>query len=109
MFGIVCYQFATLGAVEATVADDDEKNHLCPPIRYWDDNADYLSAFLASLVRERARAAYPAVANWAKTTRLNPMSGMALVRDDPAVIESRERIKSYAGRAAANIQRLLGQ
>lgn len=109
MLGFACYQFATLGIVEATIANDAEKNRLCPPIAYWDVNADYLSAYLAGLMRERAGAAHPAVAGWAKATRLNPVSGIALVRDDPAVIEARERIKVYAGAAVANLQKLLSQ
>jgi hypothetical protein len=109
MVGFACYQFATLGVVEATIATDAEKNRLCPPIVYWDSNADYLSGFLAGLAYERARAAHPALASWAKATRLNPVSGIALMRDDPAVIEARERIKAYAGAAAANVQKLLSQ
>ena len=83
LWGFACYQFAMLGVVEATVESDEEKNRLCPPIAYWDANADYLSAFLATLANERARAAYPALANWAKETRLNPRGGIALHRDTP--------------------------
>ena len=109
MAGFVCYQFATLGVVEATIADDAEKNRLCPPITYWDSNADYLSTFLAGLAYERARAAHPALSSWAKATRLNPVSGVALLRDDPTVIEARERIKACAGAAVANVQKLLSQ
>ena len=109
MIGFACYQFAALGIVEATIANDDDKNRVCPPIEYWDANTDYLSAYLASLVHERARAAHPSVAGWAKTTRLIPFNGIALMRDDPAVIETRERIKSYAVPAAANLQKLLSQ
>ena len=73
--------------------NDVEKNRLCPPLAYWDANADYLSAFLATLANEQARAAHVALASWAKNTRLNPHGGIALHRDDPNVIEARERIK----------------
>src|SRR5690606_24681196 len=84
-WGLACYQVAMLGVVEATVESDDEKNRLCSPIAYWDVNPDYLSAFLATLANERARAAYPALASWAKDTRLNPLGAMALHRDAPSV------------------------
>lgn len=103
-----CFQFAMLGVVEATVASDEEKNRLCPPIAYWEANADFLSAFLASLANERARAAYPALANWAKETRLNPLGAIARHRDHPSVIDGRERIKRHGAAAAANLVRLLG-
>jgi hypothetical protein len=106
-WGFACYQFATLGVIEATVPDDDEKNRLCPPIAYWDENADYLAAFLATLAGDRARAASPTCATWAKGSRLNPVSGVAAHRDDPRVIEARERIKRHGAAAAANLPKLL--
>jgi hypothetical protein len=107
LWGFVCYQFAMLGVIEATVQSDEEKNHLCPPIAYWDANTDYLSAFLATLANERARAAYPALANWAKETRLNPFSGLAHYRDAPNVVEARERIKRFGAAAVGNLAQLL--
>jgi NAD(P)-binding Rossmann-like domain len=106
-WGFACYQFAMLGVVEATVESDAEKNQLCPPIAYWDANADYLSAFLATLANERARAAQPALANWAKNSRLNPLGGIALYRDAPNVIDARERIKRFGAAAASNLVKLL--
>ena len=107
LWGFACYQFAMLGVVEATLESDEEKNRLCPPIAYWDANTDYLSAFLAMLANERARAAYPALASWAKETRLNPLGGIAQYRDAPNVIDTRERIKRFGGAAASNLVKLL--
>ena len=109
MWGFACYQFALLGVVEAIVESDEEKNRLCPPIAYWDVNTDYLSAFLATLANERARAAHPALANWAKETRLNPLGAIGRYRDAPAVVETRERIKRFAAAAAGNLVKLLGE
>jgi len=107
LWGFACYQFAMLGVVEATVESDEEKNRLCPPIAYWDANTDYLSAFLATLANERARAAHPALASWAKDTRLNPLGGIGLYRDAPKVIDARERIKRFGAAAATNLVKLL--
>jgi hypothetical protein len=108
LWGFACYQFAMLGVVEATVESDEEKNRLCPPIAYWEANTDYLSAFLAGLVNERARAAYPALASWARDTRLNPLGGIALHRDAPSVRDARERIKRFGAAAATNLVNFLG-
>ncbi len=108
-WGFACYQFAMLGVIEATIASDEEKNRLCPPIAYWDENEDYLAAFLATLVGDRARAAHPALASWTKASRLNPISGIASHRDDPRVIDARDRIKRFAAAAAANLQKLLSE
>lgn len=107
LWGFACYQFAMLGMVEATVESDAEKNRLCPPINYWETNTDYLSAFLATLANEQARAAYPALASWAKNTRLNPLGGTARYRDAPNVIEARERIKRFGAAAASNLVKLV--
>ena len=109
LWGFACYQFAMLGVAEATVDSDEEKNRLCRPLSYWDANEDYLSAFLAGLVGERARAAYPKLANWARTTRLNPLSGIDTHRDEPAVAEARERIRRFGAAAAGNMATLLSR
>jgi hypothetical protein len=106
-WGFACYQFATLGVVEATVESDDEKNRLCPPIAYWDTPTDYLSAFLAALSNQRAREGHPALASWAMATRLNPLGALALHHDDPLVIDARERIRRCAGAATGNLVKLL--
>lgn len=107
LWGFACYQAAMLGVVEATVDSDEQKNRLCPPINHWDTNADYLAAFLATLVNEQARAAYPALASWVKGTRLHPLSGLARHADAPGVIDARERIKRSGAAAAANLVKLL--
>lgn len=107
IWGFACYQFAMLGVVEATIESDEEKNRLCPPIAYWDTNVDYLSAFLASLANQLARAAHPALARWAKETRLNPLGGIARYRDAPNVADAHERVKRFGFAAASNLVNLL--
>jgi hypothetical protein len=109
MWGCACYQFAMLGVIEATVESDEEKNRLCPPIPYWDRDEDYLVAFLAMISGEFARAAHPALAQWAKGTRLNPVSGLASYRDDPRVTEARERIKRFGAEAVGNLGKFLAR
>jgi hypothetical protein len=106
-WGFTSYQFAMLGVIEAMVESDEEKNRLCPPIPYWETNVEYLSAFLAGLVNDRARQAHPALASWAKSTRLNPFGEIARYHDDRNVIEARERIKSFGPAAASNLVKLL--
>jgi len=107
VWGFACYQFAMLGVVEATIDSDEEKNRLCPPIAYWDANADYLGAFLAGLAYERARTAHPALASWAKDTRLNPLGAIGRYRDAPVVVEARERIKRFGAAAAGNLVKFI--
>jgi hypothetical protein len=109
LWGFVCYQFAMLGVIEATVESDEQKNGLCPPLSYWDENADYLTAFLATMASSTAMAAHPTLASWSKKSRLNPVGGIASHRDDPRVVASRERIKRFGMPAAMNLQKLLSE
>ena len=106
-WSFACFQFATLGVVEATVEGDEEKNRLCPPIQNWDTDKDYLVSFLASLAHGQARGAHRALAKWAKETRLNPLAGIEALRDDPGVAATRERVHRSAAAAAGNLAKLL--
>jgi hypothetical protein len=107
-WGFACYQFATLGVVEATVESDDEKNRLCPPMAYWDATVDYLSGFLAVLRNQRAREGHAALASWSMATRLNPLAALSIHLDDPLVIDARGRIKRRTSDATSNLTKLLG-
>ncbi|HSV36985.1 MAG TPA: NAD(P)-binding protein [Ramlibacter sp.] len=107
VWGFASYQFALLGVVEATLVRNEEKNRLCPPIAYWDTNADYLRVFLATMAGEQARGAHPALAAWAKQTRLHPFGALGEHRDHPTVVATRERIKQFAAGAVGNIGKLL--
>lgn len=107
MWSFACYQFAILGMVEAALESDEEKNRLCRPISHWDTEKDYLSAFLATLANQQGRTAHPAIATWAKDSRLNPLGGIGRHGDAPGAGESRERIRQFGPAAAANLAKLL--
>lgn len=106
-WGFASYQSALLGVIEATIADTSEKNRLCPPIHYWDQPRDYLSAYLAVMAQERALAAHPAVVAWTRSTRLNPLSGLGEHSGHPLVAKTRDDIRQYGAAAAANLVKLL--
>jgi hypothetical protein len=106
-WGFVSFQFALLGVIEATIESDAEKNRLCPPVAYWDVDTDYLTAFRATLVNQQTWASNPTLTGWARATRLNPMTGIDLHRDDPVVTDARERIRSFAAAAVSNLAKLV--
>ncbi len=108
MWGFACQQFALLGVAEATIDSDEEKNRLCRPIRYWEQSADYLTAYMARLASERARGAYPALASWARESRLNPL-GRIGESNHPTVVETRGLLKRVAPAAIENMSRLLAE
>ena len=106
-WGFASFQLAMLGVVEATVDGDEEKNRLCQPIRYWDVPADYLRAYLALLGAERHRASVPALAAWARQTRLNPLARLGEYRDHPTAVAARGQIRQFGPVAPRELMRLL--
>jgi len=109
MWGFASHQFAMLGVAEATISSDEEKNRLCRPISYWDQSADYLTAYMALLASEQARGAYPALADWARESRLNPLRSLSEYRDHPGVVKTRGLLKSLGPAAVQNVSRLLAE
>jgi len=106
-WGFVSFQFALLGVVESLIDGVEEKNRLCPPVRYWDTPRDYLSAFGALLKAQQARASYPSVASWASQTRLSPMGAIGRYREHPQGRQALERIQRFGAQAAGNLVKLL--
>ena len=49
----------------------------------------------------------PAIAQWASSSRLNPMGALGPYRDHPVVIEARALIQQYHAAADSNLSRLL--
>lgn len=109
VWGFASHQFALLGAVEALIDSDEEKNRLCRPIHYWDQCMDYLVAYTALLASERARAAHPALAAWARDSRLNPLGRLSEWGNHPAVVETRGLLKKVGAAAVENMARLMAQ
>ena len=106
-WGFASFQFALLGVIEAMIDEVEVKNRLCRPILYWDTDVDYLTAYLALMAADHARSAYPALAAWARETRLNPLGGLGEHLENPTVVQTRECIKIFGPAAAKNLARLL--
>jgi NAD(P)-binding Rossmann-like domain len=107
MWGFASHQFALLGVTEATIDSDEEKNRLCRPIHYWDQNADYLTAYMARLASERARGSHPALAAWARESRLNPLARLGEYSNHPTVVATQGLLKRVAPAAMENMPKLL--
>ncbi len=107
MRGLACFQFAMVGVAEALLDTDDDKNRVLPPINYWDSTRDSLTSQLAGMSHARARAEYPALTEWANSSRLNPMGSLGSYRDHPTVVEARALIQRYGAAANSNLSRLV--
>jgi hypothetical protein len=91
--------------VEATRADLDEKNKLCPPNPYMDIPADLVRTTLVSMSADFQWSKRPDIADWLQRARLNPTRGIAQRTDEPRVQESIMRFLQNAPPAVANLRR----
>ena len=105
--GFTSFSAATIGFVEATRADDAEKNRLCRPTRALNEPSDWIDAYRGMIHTNIMNASDPDMAAWLERTRLNITSGMAKHADNPAIQRSLARVAELAEPARCNADRLL--
>jgi len=104
--GVIPWSAATVGFIEATRDDVDEKNRLCPPVVFtgWPD--DLLTLARAGLTGMLARGAEPDFSAWAEAARLNPAGGAGARRTEPEVAAAFGLLSSRLGPAMENLARV---
>jgi hypothetical protein len=107
--GLIPFNAAMVGFVEATRHDLAEKNRLCPPNRLPDVPLDWLRGTLISREVERLWSKEPAIASWLEGARLNPSRGLRQRRDDPQVQRALNRFTANVGPGLARLTQLLAQ
>ncbi|HLG66516.1 MAG TPA: NAD(P)-binding protein [Acidimicrobiales bacterium] len=105
--GIASWSAATVAALEATVADEELKNGLCPPVSFTGEVASLLPITRAGITGLMARAAVPELASWNDRCRLNPARGAADHLDDTRVHLAFTTLVASLGPAVENLARLL--
>ena len=103
--GFLPWCAATIGFVESTGLDDEDKNRLCPPVVFSGDVADLPSLAYAAMQGQVARARHEAVGPWNAATRLNPARAAPDHIDDPDVAESLAFMIEHTREALKNLER----
>ncbi len=106
--GFPCFGAALAGYVEATRADDDEKNRLCPPTPYANTPAEWASMNVLGTVAATAFGAEPDIRAWADATSLNPAR---IPREHPrpaALDDAVGRLRTHGRPALARLVELSG-
>jgi hypothetical protein len=106
--GFPCFNAALAGYVEATRADDGERNRLCPPNSLSDDPASYAAMQVRGTLATRSFMAEPDIAAWANACALNPSRVPPDRRDDPAVRAASTRAAAVADSGLARLTALAG-
>lgn len=105
--GLIPFNAALVGFVEATRHDVAEQNRLCPPNRLPDVPLDWVRGTLVAMQADYLWSQDAALADWLERARLNPSRGLRRRGDDPQVQRARKRFVANVRPAFANLQRLL--
>ena len=91
--GLIPFNAAMVGFVEATRDDLAEKNRLCPPNRLPDIPLDWVRGTLIGMKADYLWSKDPRSATWLERARLNPSRGLRQRIDDRSVQQARNAVR----------------
>jgi NAD(P)-binding Rossmann-like domain len=111
--GFLPWCAATIGFLESTELDDEEKNRLCPPVVFSGHATDLAQLACAGLRGQVARVRHEIVGPWNQASRLNPARAVLDHIEDADVAASvafivehtRDALQNLELAAAATIER----
>lgn len=104
--GFPCFGAAAIGYVEATRADDDEKNRLCRPTPYANSLPGWAAMTALGAKSAAGLLAEPDVKEWTNRTTLNPARMTAADRGSAKVGEALERMQRHTPAGLARLAEL---
>lgn len=104
--GFPCFGAALVGYVEATRADDDEKNRLCPPSHYGDSLAQWAAMNVLGARAAMTFSAEPDIKEWSDRVALNPSRIPPGHPGSAALDDARERLAAHLGPGLARLAEL---
>jgi hypothetical protein len=105
--GLIPFNAALVGYIEATRRDPSAQNALCPPNPMPDVPTDWAKGMLIGMKAERSLGEQPDISDWLERARLNISRGLQARRDDPQVQQARKRLKANVVPGLQNLTRLL--
>jgi hypothetical protein len=104
--GFPCFGAALVGYVEATRADDAEKNRLCPPSPYGNSLAQWAEMNVRGSLAMASYGAEPDIRAWASHVALNPGRVPPGQEGSAALDEVRARLAAASPAGLAGLARL---
>ena len=104
--GLIPFNAAVVGYVEATRDDLAVKNRLCPPNQLPDVPLDWVRGTAIAMAADYAWSREPDLRDWLEHARLNPSRGLRASTREPSLAEAWKRFGDHARAALANLQRL---
>jgi len=105
--GLIPFNAALVGFLEATRHDVAEQNRLCPPNRLPDVPLDWVRGLLIGLKAEQLWSRDPALGDWLERARLNPSRGLRQRMGEPRVQQARKRFVENLRPGLDRLQQLL--
>lgn len=105
--GFPCFGAALVGYVEATRADDDEKNRLCPPTPYGNSMAEWARMNVLGTRAAMSFMAEPDIREWCNQVWLNPARISPGQPASAALDDARERLATHTGPGLSGFAALL--
>lgn len=105
--GLIPFNAALVGFVEATHPDVEEQNRLCPPNRLPDVPLDWVRGMLIGLTAANRWSKDAALSEWLERARLNPFRGLRQRADEPKVQQAMNRFVVNVRPALQGLQQLL--
>jgi hypothetical protein len=105
--GLIPFNAALVGYLEATRHDVADKNRLCPPNAMPDTDRDWARGTLTSLRADYLWSKEPDLVDWLERARLNPSRGLRRYDADPRVQGARRRFVEHVRPALARLEQLL--
>ncbi|HEY5786596.1 MAG TPA: NAD(P)-binding protein [Microlunatus sp.] len=106
--GFPCYGAALAGYVEATRADDAEKNRLCPPSSYGNSLTDWARMFVRGSRNTAVFSAEPDIKAWTDRIAVNPARIPPDHPRSPDLDDAVDRLGRYVGPGVARLAALGG-
>ena len=107
--GLIPFNAALVGFVEAHREDTIEKNRLCPPNPLPHTALDWARTTLVQMRADRAMSKESDIQAWLERARLNPMRGIRGRAGDPAVQLASRRFAESVGPGLARLDQLVEQ
>ncbi|WP_198165684.1 NAD(P)-binding protein [Agromyces laixinhei] len=107
--GLIPFNAALVGYVEATGRDIREKNRLCPPNRLPDVPLDWVRGLITEMGADRAWSKEPDIARWLEGARLNASRGLRQRFADPQVQDAMARFQGFVRPALGRLETLLAE
>lgn len=107
--GLIPFNAALVGFVEATHGDTGGKNRLCPVNRLPDVPLDWVRGTLVGTTADYLWSKDSAISSWLERARLNPSRGLRQRMNEPQIQQASKRYAQHVRPALENLQRFVAQ